>query len=57
MSYRVVYTAEGFDGSAYFDCAIDCDFFARMMANEGRLLRVTVDGLDITDKFVSTIIV
>lgn len=53
MNYRVVYSAEGFDNSAYFDTASECDIFARMMADGGRLVRVVADGLDITDKFVT----
>lgn len=55
MKYKVVFSAEGFDHTAYFDNAITCDVFARMMANEGRLSIVKVDGLDITDKFVTII--
>ena len=55
MKYKVVFSAEGFDNTAYFDNAVTCDIFARMMANDGRLVIVKVDGLDITDKFVTTI--
>lgn len=56
MNYKVVFSGEGFDHTAYFDCAHSCDLFARLMAKEGRLLRVKVDGLDITDKFVSIVV-
>ena len=55
MSYRVVFSAEGFDNPAYFDNAVSCDIFARMMASEGRLLSVKVDGLDITENYVTII--
>lgn len=55
MSYKVIFSGNMFDHTAYFDCAIDCDFFANLMASEGRLVRVIVDGLDITDKFVTII--
>ena len=55
MSYKVVFSGEGFDHTAYFDCAMSCDLFARLMANDGRLLRVKADGQDITDKYVATI--
>ena len=55
MSYKVVFSAEGFDCTAHFDSAIECDIFARMMAGEGRLTRVKVDGMDITDKYVTII--
>ena len=55
MSYKVVFSANGFDCTAYFDCATDCDAFANLMANDGRLCSVKVDGLDITDNFVTII--
>jgi hypothetical protein len=55
MKYKVVFSAEFFDCTAWFDSALECDIFARMMANEGRLTMVKVDGLDITDKFVTVI--
>ena len=54
--FYVVFSAEGFDNRAYFDNAVACDIFARMMANDGRLTRVMVDGLDITDKYVDIIV-
>lgn len=55
MSFKVVFSAEGFDNTAYFDNATSCDIFARMMANDGRLHTVKVDGLDITENYVTII--
>ena len=60
MDFKVVFSAEGFDHTAYFDCAMSCDVFARMMANDGRLLIVKVKGLngyvDITHHYVDTVL-
>ena len=57
MAYRVVFTGFGMDNVAWFDSACDCDAFAQLMADAGRLTRVQVDGLDITDKYVKIIVI
>ena len=55
MKYRVVFSAEGFDNSAYFDCECECKVFARLMAEAGRLIRVQAEGKDTTSEFVKVI--
>lgn len=55
MNYKVVFSAEGFDNTAYFDNMVSCDIFARMMAVEGRLVRVKINGIDVTEKYVDII--
>ena len=52
---KVVFTAEGLSCTAYFESVCDLDIFARMMANDGRLSRVKVDGADITEEYVGII--
>lgn len=52
---KVVFFAEGFDNTAYFESVIELDIFARMMANDGRLTRVKVDNADITELYVNII--
>ena len=52
---KVVFFAEGFDTTAYFDSVAELDIFARMMANDGRLTRVKVDGKDITGNYVTIV--
>ena len=53
---KVVFFGEGLDHTAYFDSVTDLDFFAQMMANDGRLTRAWVDGVDITGEYVNIII-
>jgi hypothetical protein len=63
MDYMVVFSAEGMDNTAFFETAVECDIFARLMAEQGRLVRVKVghfnntrlSGIDITEKYVTII--
>ena len=53
--WKVIFTGFGMDNTAYFDNAVDCDAFAQLMANDGRLCRVWADGLEITEKYVEVV--
>lgn len=53
--WKVIFTGFGMYNTAYFDNALDCDAFAQLMANDGRLCRVWADGLEITDKYITYI--
>lgn len=52
---KVVFTAGGMDNTAYFDSVLDLDNFARMMASAGRLTCVRIDGMDVTEEYVTII--
>ena len=54
-NYRVDFVAEGFSCTAYFDCVIDFEIFARMMASEGRLVKAIGISLDVTERFATLI--
>ena len=61
MDYMVIFSAEGMDNTAFFESATECDIFARMMVEQGRLVRVKVGhfsntrlgGIDITENYVT----
>ena len=50
---KVTFTANGLYETAYFDSVLALDTFARMMANDGSLYSVKVDGNDITENYLT----
>ena len=52
MKFEVIFSAKGYDNTAYFDSECDCNAFAELMAESGRLVKVVADGKDITGNFV-----
>lgn len=55
MKYTVTFTNEGFYHKAYFEDAVSCNAFARLMIQYGMLISVIVDGLEITEQFIDIV--
>ena len=55
MNYKVIFSGDCFDCEANFESSVDCTVFAKLMAKDGRLVRVVALGEDITKEFINIV--